>query len=346
MRKMLAAVVAWMCLSLPVPAGARDHRYQNLDLGPARTQRKLVFFQDLPESRREAEKLNAQILPCGTPVTPVAYQVLQDGSDSLAFVSFIAPHTRGHILLDEGDRQQVNLLDYLLFDPGGTPFCEAKLEQTLGQCGNVGVHLSYTPESLLQAEISNLSSNQVLFVDWVDSRLVTDTKSLPLLPTDVVVRALEQELPGKSSSLLYDLNPLAELSILGLGNRVGLRGFAPGTTEQTLEALFELSQRVGIDVSEMLYEPLGPGQKRAASLSVEIDNGWKTTGIFAPSTRGLRHTLSLPIARTTLASPTPPPDKGPPNYVVPQGALAPGVVKIDAPKPPSTEPCTINFTIR
>jgi hypothetical protein len=346
MRRMLAAATAWMCLCLSFPALARDRRYQSLELGSARTQRTLVFFRDLPESRRDAEKLTPLNLPCGTPVTPVAFQVIDDGADTLAFLSFVAPHTRGHILLDAHDRQQVNLLDYLLFDPGGTPFCQAKLEQTLGQCGNVGVSLTYTQDAVLQAEISNLSTNQVLFIDWVGSRLLWENKSLPVLPSDVFIHVLEEELPGKASSLLYDIHPLAQLSLVGLGNRVGLLGFAASTTVQELDALYELSKRVGIDLSEMVFEPLSPGQKRPAPLSIFVDGGWKTTGFFAPSTRGTRYTLSLPIARSTLATAPSRESKASQNYVFPQGALLGGIVKVDDPKPLNTEACTIGFTIR
>jgi hypothetical protein len=153
-------------------------------------------------------------------------------------------------------------------------------------------------------------------------------------------------MPGKASSLLYDIHPLAELALIGLGNRVGLYGFAASTAEQELEAIHRLSRRIGVELSEMVLEPLGPGQKRPAPLSVFAEGGWKTAGIFVPSTRGVRYTLSLPIARSTLAAPAGREGKAAPSYVYPQGPLLGGVVKLDAPKPPITEPCTIGFTIR
>ena len=348
MSRPLVVLAAVVSVGFAGVCSAREHRYQGIDLGPARTQRSLSFYRDLPDSRRQAEKQIPQTLPCGTPVTPVAFQVVGEGDDAIAFISFIAPHANGHILADDADRAKLNLLDYVLFDAAANPFCVAKLEQTLSQCGNVGVSLVYNSDSVLQAEIQNLSTNQVLFIDWSGTRLMSDGRSLSVLPSDVFLQALERELPGRSSALFYDINPLSDSSTLGLGNRAGLHSYTTSSTEQDLRALFEISKRVNLDLSSMVLEPLAPGQKRLAALSIQVDRGWKTADVFRPSARGSRFTLSLPIGRTQFV----PADSGksdskaPVGYLVPQGSMVEGTLQIDEPRPLSTELCTITFTMR
>jgi hypothetical protein len=330
----VAAAIAFLTLC-PPSAEARDYRHQRIELGAARAQRNLWFYSELPGSRREAERLPLQRLPCGTPLTPLAYQSNGDGPDALAFLSFSAPHASGHILLEGPDRQKVNLLDYFLFDPQGTPFCLASLEQTLTSCGAVGVRIGISPALVLEAELENLSSNQVLFVDWLGTQLISGQRSAAVIPSDVFLDALEARLQG----------PLASLSPLGLGTHAGLKGFATDTAEADLVALWDLSRRVTVDLSGVLYEPLGPGQKRAAPLSVLHEGGWRTAGVLSPSSRGSRHTLSIPIARVALTgSEAEQRDAG--NLILPRGPLSAGTLQVAAPRLPTTEPCTIGFTIR
>ncbi len=338
---------------IPQPIEAKgNYRHELINLGAARTQRKLFFYPELPEDGGDLARLRVYQLPCGTPLIPAAYQIGKVGGETMGFLSFRAPHLTGHILVDEEDRERLDLLDYFLFDSRGTPFCESKLEQTLSQCGSVGVILSYNSHSVLEATIENLSSNQFLFLDWNGASLIGPSDESPVLPSDYLIQAVELDLRSKANSLLYQVHPLMNLVMLGLGTRSGFQGFAADTTEQDLVALWELTKKVDIDVGRFPLEALGPKQIRKAPLSIRLGQGWKTSGLLLPTTRGQRYTLSLPVARSTLAAGEKQTKESegsektaPPRTIVQTENLQRGSVEFSDTKPAATERCAIVFRI-